>query len=162
MFDRTRKNQIAQSLRRLVKVHVSAAHEIENTLTVLSSEIELDDAICLLRAVTPPAVATRRPRVEEPYADPALLSIVSQGRQCFLGNTLPFHFFERLRERPNQYLKREQLLREVWHGQRSAEAVRSVVSVLRQKLIAAGMRDVAAAVDGSIPGHYCLVVKNGK
>lgn len=162
MFDRTRKNQIAQSLRRLVKVHVSAAHELENTLTVLSSEIELDDAICLLRMVTPPAIATRRARVDEPYADPALLSIVSQGRQCFLGNTLPFHFFERLRERPNQYLKREQLLREVWHGQRSAEAVRSVVLVLRQKLNSAGMQDVASSIDGSSPGHYRLILKNAK
>jgi len=73
------------------------------------------------------------------------------GRTCYLGDTLPFWFLERLARRPNQLFRYDTLLQDVWKCKRSKEALRSVVKVLRQKLKAADMDDLAEAIDGALP-----------
>jgi len=91
-----------------------------------------------------------------PIADRATFSARWEGKTCPLGNTISFRLLERLSRRPNQLVPCQVLLREVWEGCRSREAVRSAVKVLRQKLASAGMEDLAAAIDGSTAHHYSL------
>ncbi len=80
------------------------------------------------------------------------------GKSCYLGNTLSFRLLERLAHRPNQLFCYDTLLQDVWESKRSREAVRSVVKVLRQKLRAAGMDDLAQAIDGNAAHHYGLML----
>jgi len=77
------------------------------------------------------------------------------GRECPLGPTLPFRVFRHLALARNRYVPVEQLMDEVWNEQRSEGAVRSVVCLLRKRLAAAGMPELARAVEGK-PGHYRL------
>ena len=78
-------------------------------------------------------------------------------RTCFLGNTLPFRLLARLAQRPNHFISYETLFRDVWNDEyTSPEALRSAVKVLRRKLMAAGMADLADAIDGSNSRHYAL------
>ena len=97
-------------------------------------------------------------KAKQGLLDPQLLSVVYRGKRCFLGNTLPYRLLERLAGQPNRYVSYETLLDEVWHNQRSREAVRSVVKVLRAKLRSAGLGTVAAIIDGNVRGHYALMV----
>ncbi len=91
-------------------------------------------------------------------ADRGTLSINWDGRTCYLGFTLPFQLFEALARRPNRYIPVEDLLDEVWADVRSDAAVRSVVRDLRSRLRAAGMADLAEAIDGSNRGRYGLLL----
>jgi DNA-binding response OmpR family regulator len=94
----------------------------------------------------------------QPIADPATFCAQWDGKTCYLGDTLPFWLLERLARRPNQFFRYDTLLQDVWDCKRSREAVRSVVKVLRQKLRAAGMDDLAEAIDGSTAHHYGLTI----
>ena len=85
-----------------------------------------------------------------------MLSVLWKGRTCYLGYTLPFRLIERLAQRPGHYLRVDRLADDLWDGPRAASTVRSAVSDLRAKLVAAGMRDLASMIDGSNPGHYGL------
>ncbi|MBN1909327.1 MAG: helix-turn-helix domain-containing protein [Pirellulales bacterium] len=96
-----------------------------------------------------------------PIADRTTFAVHWHGKSCYLGNTLPFRFFERLARRPNQLIPCDQLLDDVWQCCRSREAMRSVVKVLRQKLSRAGMVDLAKAIDGTTARHYGLIL-NGR
>jgi DNA-binding winged helix-turn-helix (wHTH) protein len=84
------------------------------------------------------------------------LSVTFQGKDCFLGNTLPFKFLSHLARRPNAYVSYEDLLADVWRGVRSDSAVRSVVKALRARLRRAGLDGLADAIDGTVAGHYAL------
>lgn len=101
------------------------------------------------------------PPVDEPrvFMDRRLLTVRWNGRMCHLGNTIPFRLMERLARRPNQYLTHEQLLEEIWGGPRSKSAVRSAINSLRSRLVAAGMSDLADAIDGSNAGCYGLILQ---
>jgi DNA-binding response OmpR family regulator len=88
--------------------------------------------------------------------DPSRFTISFRGRTCCLGNTMAFRFLVRLAERPGRYVSHQNLFEDVWDGQRSADAVRSVVRTLRQKLRQADLGELADAIDGSEPGHYAL------
>ena len=79
-------------------------------------------------------------------------------KTCYLGDTLPFWLLERLARRPNRLFRYDILLQDVWKSRRSKEAVRSVIKVLRQKLRAAGMDDLAEAIDGDTAHHYGLML----
>jgi hypothetical protein len=80
-------------------------------------------------------------------------------RTCRLGNTFPFRLLARLARRPNQFISYEVLFRDVWKNEyTSPEAVRSVIKVLRRKLAAAGMADLAEGIDGSTSRHYALKI----
>jgi DNA-binding response OmpR family regulator len=77
-----------------------------------------------------------------------------KGKTCHLGYTVPFRVIDVLARHANHFIPHPQLLDEVWGGARSASAVRSAVSDLRARLIAAGMKDLALAIDGHNTGHY--------
>jgi hypothetical protein len=93
-----------------------------------------------------------------PIVDRRTFAIHWRGKTCYLGNTLPYKFFERLARRPNQLIPCDELLDDVWQGLRSREAIRSVVKVLRQKLGQAGMDVLARSIDGRTPHHYGLML----
>ena len=163
MAERERKEQIAESLRELVRAYTRAMARFEDTLAVLCKELELGgietifEPLGVLRGLTPAADDS-----EFPIVDRTLLSVRWRGRSCFLGNTLPLKFFERLARRPNQYFSYEQLLDEVWEEKRSFSAIRSVVMTLRRKLAEAGMADLADTIDGSVYRHYGLMLDKKK
>lgn len=91
-----------------------------------------------------------------PITDRADFSVRWGNRRCPLGNNLAFKILERLAQRPGLYLHYDTLLNEFWDCHTSFEAVRSAVKVLRRKLRAAGMGDLAKAIDGSNSHHYGL------
>lgn len=159
MSPEQRKLQIAGSLRELVLAYSHAMHHLETTLAILCRELDLDESELIHGASSPPSkVAFVAQDARYPRIDRRLLSVIWRGRACFLGNTLPFRLLERLARRPNIYVSCEQLLEDVWHGTRSMAAVRSVVKELRQRLRAAGMEDLAGAIDGGVSGHYGLML----
>jgi len=77
---------------------------------------------------------------------------------CHLGNTMAFKLLERLARRPNHLVHCNLLLDELWEPHTSYDAVRSAVKILRRKLRAAGMGDLAKAIDGSTAHHYGLML----
>jgi DNA-binding response OmpR family regulator len=91
-----------------------------------------------------------------PITDRADFSVRWGNRTCRLGNTLAFKLLDRLAHRPGLYLHYDTLLDEFWDRHTSPEAVRSTVKILRRKLRAAGMGDLAKAIDGSNSHHYGL------
>lgn len=157
-----RNDQIAASLRGLASAYSKAMAQLEETLAVLCRELELGEMATFLE----PLAETQGPAEAafdegRPVADNTLLSIRWRGKSCFLGNTIPFWFFERLARRPNQYFSYQQLLDDVWEGPRTSSAIHSVAKVLRRKLGEAGMADLARAIDGSVYGHYGLRLDRG-
>jgi DNA-binding response OmpR family regulator len=158
-----RRDEIAASLRSLVQAYCKALSHLEETLAVICRELDLGEIEMFYEPL-----ASRQDPVEEsaradrPLIDRTLLSVEWRGKTCFLGNTLPFRLLERLARRPNQYFSYEQLLDDVWEGPRSFSAVRSVVKVLRKKLTAAGMNDLANAIDGTVCHHYGLMLARSK
>lgn len=158
-----RKDQIAASLRGLATAYTKAMAQLEETLAVLCRELELGEVAPFLE----PLAAFRESQddsddTKRPVADKMLLSIRWRGKSCFLGNRLPFWFFERLARRPNQYFSHGQLLDEVWEGLRTSSAIHTVVKTLRRKLVEANMADLAHAIDGSVYGHFGLRLDRSK
>lgn len=90
--------------------------------------------------------------------DEATLSVRWAGRTCRLGDTKPFKLLQRLARRPNVFISCDSLLDEIWDEHTSCAAVRSAAKVLRRKLTAAGMEDLATAIDGSVAHHYALTL----
>lgn len=152
--------EITESLRHLVAAYRASVAYFEQTIGVLCRELGLDESALSVALPTPPAAPSKRSNADQtdPVVDFSLLSIVYRGRRCFLGNTYPLLFFERLARQPNRYVPYETLLEDVWDGFRTNEAVRSVAHVLRRKLIAAGMEDLAQAIDGSNRGYFGLIL----
>ena len=108
------------------------------------------------RPGTPSGNSSTRPSI----IDGATFSVRWANRTCHLGNTVSFRLLERLARRPNQFISYESLLdlEELWDCETSYEAVRSAVKILRRKLNAAGMEDLADAIDGSTSHHYALML----
>ena len=100
-----------------------------------------------------------RREIPSTIADRATFSVHWANRTCHLGNTVAFRLLERLARRPNQFIHYDVLLQDLWDCHTSSEAVRSAVKILRQKLIAAGMEDLAEAIDGSTSHHYALMLR---
>jgi DNA-binding response OmpR family regulator len=152
-MDMQRRDQIQRSLFTLVQSQVATLEFLEKTFELLREEFSLDPVTYFQRHTGPPHVSGGE---QQFCIDPTLFSVTFRGKACFLGNTLPFRVLVRLAQRPNTYVSYEDLLSEVWNGIRSDAAVRSVVKTLRLKLRAAGMSDLAAAIDGAASGHYSL------
>ena len=91
--------------------------------------------------------------------DGATFSVLWHDKACYLGNTLPFRLLERLARRPNHLIHSDTLLQELWDRYSSRESLRSVVRVLRRKLVAAKMQELADAIDGSTAHHYGLMLR---
>lgn len=148
-----RGSDVAESLRLLALSHATAMRQAEETLSFLCRIFDLPDF---------DEVSLRRPGStapgggRQPVADRTRFSVRWRDRECFLGNTLLLRFFEAIARRPGRYCSHEELLDEVWHGTRSKETIRHVAKRLRDKLCASGMKDLARAIDSSVPGHYVL------
>ncbi len=90
-------------------------------------------------------------------ADEMCLTQSAVSRQIrALEDQLGLRLFRRLLRSHNQYLDYTELLEQVWEGIRSPSTIRSAVKILRRQLNQAGMSEVAQAIVGSVPGHYCL------
>ncbi|WP_425619057.1 hypothetical protein NA78x_002787 [Anatilimnocola sp. NA78] len=146
-MDSIKEARIREALRQLAVAHAAAMQQMEQALALLA-EMLLPDAGEPLRGARPPPA-----RFE---IDRLLFAIKFGGKCCFLGNTLPFRFIERLAAQPNTFLSYEDLLSEVWESNVSDSAIRSVTKRLRKALCSRGMREVADAIDGSVAGHYSL------
>ena len=104
------------------------------------------------------AVPTGNGSTRPSIIDETTFSVRWADRTCRLGNTVAFRLLERLARRPNQLISCETLLDELWDRHASRDAVRSTVKILRRKLTAAGMEDLAAAIDGSTCHYYALML----
>ena len=104
------------------------------------------------------ATPTANGSIRRSIIDENTFSVRWGDRTCRLGNTVAFRLLARLARRPNQLISCETLLDELWDRYTSREAVQSAVKVLRRKLTAAGMEDLAAAIDGSTSHHYALML----
>jgi len=152
-----RKREIAMSLKLLATTYVRAIRQLEETLVVLSDELELNETLFSSQQVQYASTLERFTSPPSPLADRNTLSVVHAGKRCFLGNTLLFRFFEAIARRPNRFVSHEELLDEVWGGPRSSATIRNVAKRLRDKLKSAGLAGLAGDIDGSTPGHYILV-----
>lgn len=154
MITTRNKRLIQESLRSLAEKHSAVVDQLEHTMAVLAGVLEIDDAIALTESAGPPHAE----RGAAPVADQKTMSIHWRGKSCQLGNTLLFWFFERLVRSPNQYVSHVDLLESVWDGQREGATIRGVAKRLRDRLAAAGMADLAEAIDGSVSGYYGLIL----
>lgn len=159
-----RKAEIAKSLRELTASYVANLNQCERVLKKLSQQLELEETVSLRAAIRADTTAPQAARTDDhPYVDISTFCVVHRGRRCFLGNTLPFWLLGVLAQQANRYVSYEQLLADVWHAQRrSNEAIRNVAQILKQKLRHAGLRDLAAAIDGRNRGHYGLILDRHK
>lgn len=152
--------RIVKRLARLAAHLHQAVHLAEEIVDDVAENLESTPS-------SPPSVAWRfaptaaKDSDGRPIVDHTTFTVHWGGKTCYLGNTLPFKLFERLARRPNQLVHCDQLLDDVWQCCRSREAMRSVVKVLRQKLVRAGMKDLARAIDGTTARHYGLML-NGR
>ena len=157
-----RDRQLLEKLSQLAAAQASAAALAQEIVVSARERLGFDMGEAPPVAVIPAAsspnggISARRPMI-----DVATFSVHWDGKTCVLGNTLPFRLLERLGRRPNQFIHCDQLLDEVWQGLRSREAIRSVVKVLKQKLVQAGMDDLAASINGNQPYHYGLIFNRG-
>lgn len=162
MKTKRRKEEIAASLKLLASTYVQAVRQLEDTLAILCRELDLQETswlenVLALEPVTSPATSAFRP-----VADRTTLSVLFQGKTCFLGNTLLFRFFEVISRRPNLYISHDQLLDEVWGGIRSESTIRNVAKRLRDKLVSVDLGEVAVAIDGSTPGYYVFLLNRSE
>ena len=130
---------------------------VARLITILNEAAILADTILKQMdetCVYGPHPSGKRDDHHMPCVDHASFSIVWANKTCYLGNTLPFRLFDRLACRPNQFFSYSQLFQDVWDGERSNGAVRTVVKVLKKKLIEAGMSELAAAINGTNSGYY--------
>ena len=150
--------QLLEKLSQLTAAQASAAALAQEIVASVGERLGFDPREIARVAAIPVAsspngdISARRPIV-----DVATFSVHWDGKTCVLGNTLPFRLLERLGRRPNQFIHCDQLLDDVWQCLRSREAIRSVVKVLKQKLVQAGMDDLAASINGNQPHHYGLI-----
>lgn len=145
-----KKRLIQESLQALAASHAAAVAQIEKTM------------IALVEELGPEPDREERGRdagsSECPTANVTTFCITWRGKTCFLGNNLLFWLFRRLLQSSGLYVSHLDLLDDVWRGQRQSSTVRGVAKRLRDRLIDADMADLAAAIDGSVSGHYGLML----
>lgn len=157
MVSLQRKEQIARSLRQLTEIYRSNLTEYEQTIVTLSALLDLEAPPIFSRIVSMEQVPSNL------LADATTFCAIYRTRRCYLGNTLVFGLFRLLVSRLNRYVPYSELLAEVWkQEEKSPEAIRTVVQILRKKLRAASMVDLAEAIDGSNHGHYGLILVSNK
>jgi DNA-binding response OmpR family regulator len=144
---------IRRTLRNLAESHAATIELMEQTLALLGDELAID-AVTFWKSRT--AIVGTPQNGKLLFVDHERLQVGFHGRTCVLGNTLPFKLLERLARRPNTYVTHHELLSDVWEGIRSESAIRSVVKRLKQTLRRHGMSELAAAIDGTSAGRYCL------
>ncbi len=151
-MDTRRREDIKHSLRSLAEYYAALIRLLEHTLALLYEEAALD----------PLNYAQSRLQAEQPSQQKSLvidsetLVVHFRGKPCFLGGRLPFKLLSRLARRPDTYVTYEQLCADVWNYECTDDAVRSMVKMLRRKLRAKGLGELADAIDGSVPRRYAL------
>lgn len=145
-----RRDSIRDSLRCLAEAHAATMEVMERTCALLCAELALDPQECLRRPTAPEPPADH----PHPVIDRSRFVVTFRGHSCRLGNTIPF--LARLAETPDQYVTHQDLIDDVWDGVCSDDALRSVVKHLRRRLRAAGLGELAEAINGLTPGHYAL------
>lgn len=151
------RQQIGQALRAITAASLTAATEIDVAVRSLTHLLDIELYGRSDRRYAPSLETTIViPGHPHLVIHVASLSVSWHGKRCFLGNTLVFRLFVRLAKTPNQFVSHQQLLDDVWQGRRVRTTIRGVVKRLRDTLSAAGMQDLAKAIDGSTRGHYRL------
>jgi len=141
-----------RTLQNLAQSHAETIELLEQTFALIVDELGID-AITFWKARTASAA---NPTAERLFrVDPDRLQIFFHGKACELGDT-PFRLLLRLAKRPNAYVTYEDLLADVWNGERSDSAIRSAIKRLRRTLRSQGLDELANAIDGSKPGRYRL------
>jgi hypothetical protein len=154
-METNRRERIQRSLRSLAESHAATIDLLEEAMTLLSDEFSLDPLTFLRRS------SSADKNTPQLAIDRGLLSVRFGEKTCFLGDSFPFKFICRLARSPNTYISYQELLSDVWQDQIVEDCtVRSTVKVLRKRLRAAGMNEVADAIDGSIRRHYVLKLPN--
>ena len=148
-----KQERIRRTLKSLAESQAATIALMEEVLALMTEELSFDPFTFWKSRGSP---STSVNPTKTGLFDLEMLTITFQGKSVFLGNTLPFRFFVRLARRPNTYVSYEDLLSDVWDGERTDGAIRSVVKSLRGKLRAAKMLALAESIDGSVPGHYGL------
>lgn len=148
-----KQERIRQTLKSLAEAQAATITLMEEALALMTEELSLDPFKFWKSRGSPPIAANP---TKSRLFDLETLTITFQGKSVFLGNSLPFRLFVRLARRPNTYVSYEDLLTDVWDGERTDGAIRSVVKSLRRRLRAAKMVALAESIDGSVPGHYGL------
>jgi DNA-binding response OmpR family regulator len=144
-----------RTLQSLAESHAETLELLEQTFALIGNELGID-AVTFWKARTATAA---RPTAERLFrVDPDQLQIIFDGKACELGDT-PFRLLMRLAKRPNAYVTYEDLLADVWDGDRSDSAIRSAIKRLRRTLRTQGLEELANAIDGSKPGRYRLYFK---
>jgi DNA-binding response OmpR family regulator len=143
-----------RTLQNLAESHAETLELLEQTFLLIGDELGID-AVSFWRARTSPPTNPLAHRSF--YVDPERLQIIFHGKACELSDT-PFRLLLRLAKRPNAYVTYEDLLADVWDGERSDSAVRSAIKRLRHTLRSRGLNELADAIDGSKPGRYRLNV----
>ncbi|MDZ4686659.1 MAG: winged helix-turn-helix domain-containing protein [Planctomycetaceae bacterium] len=149
-----RFQQARDNLKRQIAILSMSVATIEESIAILESELDL---------ISNPDIETESPPSPEisanhPRLDVGTLSVEYQGKRCQLGNNLRFKLLARLLRRPNRYISYDTLFAEVWTAVRDPSSVRSVVKELRAVLRAAGMADLADAIDGHVAYHYAIIL----
>jgi len=147
----SKTEKVREVITSLAVTHSLVVEQMEELIVLLQEIVDLEDNTPSLPIRT--VKSNRRP-----IANRQTLSIEWDGKSCFLGNTLLFLFFERLSRSANRYVSHEELLDDVWGGDREATTIRGVVKRLRDKLEDSEMTEVAHFIDGSIAGYYGLIL----
>ena len=129
--------------------------ELIGEIDILQSEL----SACLrklLGVVADYPAEDRRQAPDLPYLDERSYSVHWHGQTCLLGCTVSFRLMRRLSRRPNVFVSYDQLRDDVWRQYPCSEdTIRSEVRNLRQRLCAANMPDLAAAIRAR-KKHYVL------
>lgn len=151
-MSRQKLDEIGEALRSLTESYGATLLLMERTYLMLCQEVAIDPDVYWRQHAGRPSLRESN----NLQTDRRTFTVHYSGRTCFLGNTLAFDLLAYLAKHPNIYISRERLLDEVWKASRSTSAIKSVVSILREKLCKAGMDGLARAIDGSVRGHYAL------
>ncbi len=142
-------NRIHESLSTLLVTQTRLTVEFEDVLQSLTEILRSTD--------TPPVTSfSRKSQARGPHVNHRKMEISWKGRSCFLSNSVLLRLAGRLAQTPNILVSHTTLLDEVWGSIRSQSTIRGAAKRLRDRLIAAGMTDLAEAIDGSVHGHYRL------
>ena len=146
----SKREEIRAVLKNLAYTHSLVAEQMESMIQVLTQLVENDE---LVNSGGRAAI-----RKGWPVANRETLSAEWKGRSCFLGNTLLFWFFDRLAQSPNRYVSHQELLDDVWGGERQSTTIRGIAKRLRDTLEENGIQELANQIDGSETGYYGLIL----
>lgn len=151
----SREGQIRDTLNQLLRIYTATSSALEESVTLLQREL------ATLEASTSAYASANRDLNDLdqlPSIDRRSMKVIYRGSTCFLGDTLMLGVIEYLAQKVNEYVTYDELLSNVWHAQREASTVRSVVKEVKKRLILESMSELANAIDGRVFHHYGLII----